>query len=85
MLADRGRVFERFYRGRDAAPGGAGLGLAIVRDIVALYGASIEIRDGEGGRGARIRVEFPWGSGRADAALATDALRSRASEPAGGA
>lgn len=82
--AERSRVFERFYRGRDSAPGGAGLGLAIVRDIVALYGATIEVLDGEGGRGTRMRVEFPRVPIRFDGSPAPDAVRSRASEPAGG-
>lgn len=29
---EEARVFERFYRGRDAAPGGSGLGLALVKE-----------------------------------------------------
>ena len=46
--ADRGRVFERFYRSNDeaklAAPG-TGLGLSIVRSLVELQGGTIEIAD----------------------------------------
>ena len=40
----RARIFERFYRGdasRTAETGGAGLGLAIVRQIVRLHGGDV--------------------------------------------
>ena len=42
---ERGRVFERFYRGdtsRSTQTGAAGLGLAIARGILALHGRSID-------------------------------------------
>ena len=46
-----GRIFERFYRapGQDRRPG-AGLGLAIAREIVVAHGGSIACtsREGEG-------------------------------------
>jgi signal transduction histidine kinase len=51
-VVDRGRgipevelphVFDRFYRGRGAAPGGSGLGLAIVRRVVADHRGRIDI------------------------------------------
>jgi two-component system, OmpR family, sensor histidine kinase BaeS len=44
-------VFERFYRvekSRDAALGGAGIGLAIVRQIVESLGGSVGAESGEG-------------------------------------
>jgi two-component system sensor histidine kinase TctE len=44
--ADRGRVFERFVRATDQGEG-CGLGLAIVRDIVAQHGGTVELRDAE--------------------------------------
>ena len=59
---DLPRVFERFYRAdasRARASGGFGLGLAIVRDLVAAMGGDIavESRLGEGSRFAvRLRV-----------------------------
>ena len=52
---DLPHIFERFYRAdksRDRATGGAGLGLAIARQIVELHGSSLEVhsRPGEGAR-----------------------------------
>jgi two-component system, OmpR family, sensor kinase len=43
-LADRERVFDRFYRVSDAETEGSGLGLAIAREIATRHGASIELR-----------------------------------------
>ncbi|WP_169952129.1 DUF4153 domain-containing protein [Microbispora sp. H11081] len=46
--AERARVFERFSRldaGRAADAGGAGLGLAIAKEIVELHGGSISVAD----------------------------------------
>jgi signal transduction histidine kinase len=57
--AERGRVFERFYRVPGSPAGGSGLGLAIVREIAAQHGATVELGDGDGGRGTRVSVSFP--------------------------
>ena len=52
-------VFERFTRLDDArSGGGAGLGLAIVREIVARHGGSVRVDDADGG-GARVVVSLP--------------------------
>jgi signal transduction histidine kinase len=37
------RIFERFWRGSDAADGGSGLGLAIVREIMSQHGGVVEV------------------------------------------
>ncbi|HEX8914187.1 MAG TPA: ATP-binding protein [Humisphaera sp.] len=48
------RLFDRFFRvPRDGAPAGAGLGLAIARDVVEAHGGSITVDTAEGG-GARF-------------------------------
>ena len=57
--AERNRVFERFYRLSENAAAGCGLGLAIVREIAASHGATVEIGEGGDGQGARLTVSFP--------------------------
>ncbi len=57
--AERGRVFEPFYRGADVPSGGTGLGLAIVRAIADAHHAAIDVADGPAGKGTRVRVTFP--------------------------
>jgi len=56
--AERGRVFDRFYRGEAAAEGGTGLGLAIVKRIAERHGGQVELLDARQGRGLRARVTF---------------------------
>ncbi|HEX4897581.1 MAG TPA: ATP-binding protein, partial [Candidatus Limnocylindrales bacterium] len=52
------RLFERFWRGAGAPPGGAGLGLAIAAWIVSGHGGTIEAANRETG-GARFTVRIP--------------------------
>jgi two-component system, OmpR family, heavy metal sensor histidine kinase CusS len=55
------RVFDRFYRAdpaRSRNSGGAGLGLAIVRQIVFLHGGDVRISS-EQGRGTTVSVVLP--------------------------
>ena len=62
-------VFKRFYRvdsSRAREPGGAGLGLAIVRSICAAHGAEVEVMSTQGS-GSTFRVRHP---------LATEPARS---------
>lgn len=59
--ADRERIFQRFVRldeARSRDEGGAGLGLAIVRDVVERHGGSIQVEDGVPA-GARFVVTIP--------------------------
>lgn len=60
---ERERVFERFYRvGGDRHPSGtpgAGLGLAIVRDIVSLHGGRIRLGASSLASGLKVSVELP--------------------------
>ena len=57
--AERQRVRQRFYRMPNSAGHGSGLGLAIVDEIAQLYGASMTIGSGTGGRGTRVMLQFP--------------------------
>jgi len=57
--AERERVFHRFYRGENADGPGSGLGLAIVKEVADRHGASVSLEEGLGGRGLRVRVDFP--------------------------
>ncbi|HVF15024.1 MAG TPA: ATP-binding protein, partial [Acidimicrobiales bacterium] len=58
---DRDRVFERFVRldpGRGRAAGGAGLGLAVVRETASAHGGVATVTDSALG-GARFVLELP--------------------------
>lgn len=58
--ADRERIFERFVRldeSRTRASGGAGLGLAIAREISRAHGGSLHVESGH--RGARFVLLVP--------------------------
>ncbi len=59
--AEREFVFDRFARpdaGRDRNQGGAGLGLAIVREVVLSHAGEVEILETPGG-GATARISLP--------------------------
>jgi signal transduction histidine kinase len=80
-VAERERVFDRFFRlqpARDRDSGGAGLGLAIVRDVAAAYGGQVWVADAR--QGAELHVRLPLGT----AELGT-AKPLGTADPAGGA
>ena len=68
--ADRERIFERFVRldeARTRDAGGAGLGLAVVREVVAGLGGEVVVGDAPAG-GARFEIRFPM-AGSSSASL----------------
>jgi two-component system sensor histidine kinase TctE len=74
--AERERVFAPFYRASatlERNPGGAGLGLAIVRDIASLHGASISLSDlhpaADTARGLKVQISFAAATGGAISAV----------------
>jgi signal transduction histidine kinase len=86
---EREVVLGRFARGSTAAPGGSGLGLALVAQQAALHGGSIELSDGPlGGLRATLTVtsspELQEDSGNDEAVSAEPGpLRRRATQVAG--
>lgn len=73
--AERERVWEpyrRLEREAEAATGGSGIGLAVVRELVALHGGRASVTDRPGG-GARFVVELP-GAGHANGHVAGAAV-----------
>ncbi|MGH9003587.1 MAG: ATP-binding protein, partial [Acidimicrobiia bacterium] len=61
---ERKRIFDRFVRLDEARArdgGGAGLGLAITREIVVAHGGAVDVDDAPG-QGARFRLHLPKGT-----------------------
>jgi two-component system OmpR family sensor kinase len=56
--AERGRVFDRFYRLPGSGADGSGLGLAIVKQIADAHGAQVSLGEPDGGQGLRATVRF---------------------------
>ena len=56
--AERERIFERFHRGDTADAEGCGLGLAIVREIATVHGATVIAEAGREDHGTRFVVRF---------------------------
>jgi signal transduction histidine kinase len=56
--SDRPHIFERFWRGRGVRRPGAGLGLAIVSEIIKAHRGEIEVADAPGG-GSVFVLRFP--------------------------
>jgi two-component system, OmpR family, sensor histidine kinase TctE len=57
--AERALVFERFHRIKGTSGPGAGLGLAIVREIAHRHGGSVTLGAGARGRGTRVSLSLP--------------------------
>ena len=55
---ERDRVFEKFYRGSQARPGGMGLGLSIVKRLVEAQAGRVSVENRPGG-GAVFSMRFP--------------------------
>jgi signal transduction histidine kinase len=55
---DRENIFKRFWRGAGEKKEGAGLGLAIVREIMRAHRGSVSVADNPGG-GALFTLAFP--------------------------
>ncbi len=51
-------LFQKFQRGAGAAPGGAGLGLSIVKGFVEAHGGRVEARNRDDG-GAQVTIRLP--------------------------
>lgn len=73
-VAERQRIFEKFYRGRHTSSptSGLGMGLAIVRGLVEAHGGAIAVVDRPDARGARFSVRVPIGDVDESAAGAGD-------------
>jgi len=55
---ERERLFEKFFKGKGAPTGGAGLGLTIVRGFIGMLGGTVSAEDRIGG-GAIFRIRLP--------------------------
>ena len=58
--AERARIFEPFYQGRESGAGpvrGTGIGRSVVKEYVFAHGGSVEVLDSP--RGAHFRVRLP--------------------------
>ena len=73
--ADLPRVFERFYRGGTGAPGGAGLGLALVKELTEAMGGTVSVASTPG-EGTSFTVCLPLSE--TDVSPLAGTLQSRA-------
>jgi signal transduction histidine kinase/ActR/RegA family two-component response regulator len=73
------RVFEPFYQVEDAienSPGGLGIGLALVRQIIELHGGTVDLRSAGVGHGSEFTVRLPLTS-----APTTGVIRTKPTAP----
>src|SRR5258708_16635047 len=64
---ERGRIFERFWRGKTRSGAGAGLGLAIVDEIMKAHRGTVKVADAPGG-GASLTLLFRLATAAASSA-----------------
>ncbi|HWA39514.1 MAG TPA: ATP-binding protein [Burkholderiales bacterium] len=77
---DRERIFEMFVQldaSRTQAAGGLGLGLTLVRSLVAMHGGAIEAQSDGPGRGAAFTVRLPLSEAPAAEHEVAEALPAR--------
>ncbi|QYF95317.1 PAS domain-containing sensor histidine kinase [Massilia sp. PAMC28688] len=60
--ADLARIFDKRYRGSNAAGFGSGLGLYMARSVIDVYGGTVSVQN-VAPRGAEFRIWLPTGSG----------------------
>lgn len=53
------RAFTPFWRGKDSATGGSGLGLHLVRELVGAHGGRVQARSDGPGKGSEFTVRMP--------------------------
>jgi CheY-like chemotaxis protein len=64
-------VFSQAPTGLDRAKGGLGLGLTLVRALVAMHGGTVDAHSEGEGKGSEFRVRLPLSASMADAASGT--------------
>ena len=55
---EREKVFQKFYRLKNASTGGTGLGLSIVKGFVEAHQGTVQLKKGESG-GAKFIIKIP--------------------------
>lgn len=62
-VSDIPRIFDKFYRGKDAKTGGTGLGLSIVKGFVEAHRGNVTVMNRENG-GAKFYIQIPCESSK---------------------
>jgi two-component system sensor histidine kinase KdpD len=63
QVSDIPRIFDKFYRGKDAKTGGTGLGLSIVKGFVEAHRGNVTVMNRENG-GAKFSIQIPCESSK---------------------
>jgi PAS domain S-box-containing protein len=78
------KIFDLFFQGaqsQERAEGGLGIGLALVKSLVAMHGGNVEARSAGAGQGSEFLIRLPLNSeGDEDPASAAQQARALASE-----